>query len=394
MTEQKNKSRLALKIILPLLILFIGFFGFKMMGTLKKIPQRQQPTRQGVLVDVVELKAITHQVKVHATGTVQAEQEIALVPEISGKVTWVSPRLVSGGLFKKGETLLRIDTIDFELATEKARAEIARVQVAMATEQERAKVALAEWERIDIVDKGEPGPLVTREIQLRQQQANLAAAKANLQQAQLNLQRTEIKAPFNGRIRKEQVDLGQYLRAGTSIGTFAGTDRAEIHIPLPARELAWLIIPSATQQQGSTATIYQPDHSTGRQGKLVRQVGEVDPNSRMTTVVVMVEDPYLLQKNSNQTPLPNGLFVNVELNGEVFADIISIPRKALHSGDLVWIADSENRLSLRQVEVFRREQQQILIQGGIQSGEKLILTALSGAAEGTLLRPILQESPK
>lgn len=394
MTAPKKKSQLALKIILPLLILIIGFFGFKMMGKLKKIPQRQQPIQQGVLVDVVELKAINHQVKVHATGTVQAEQEIALVPEVSGKVIWISPRLVTGGMFKKGELLLKIESIDFKLATEKARAEIAQVQVAMATEQERAKVALAEWDRIDIINKGKPGPLVTREIQLRQQQANLAAAKANLQQTQLNLRRTEIKAPFNGRVRKEQVDLGQYLRAGTSIGTFAGTDQAEIHIPLPARELSWLIIPSATQKQGSPAIIHLPGNNITRQGKLVRGLGEIDPNSRMATVVVRVEDPYQLQKNTTQATLPNGLLVDIELHGEVFADIISIPRKTLHSGDLVWIADGENRLSLRPVEVLRREKQLILIKDGIQAGEKLILTALSGAAEGTLLRPVLQENPK
>ncbi|MCD6188050.1 MAG: hypothetical protein J7K09_07780, partial [Desulfuromusa sp.] len=80
MTETKNKSKLALKIILPLLILIIGFVGFNMISKLKKTPQRQTPPQQGILVDVVELKNITHQVTIHATGTVQAEQEIALVP--------------------------------------------------------------------------------------------------------------------------------------------------------------------------------------------------------------------------------------------------------------------------------------------------------------------------
>lgn len=392
MTEVKNKSRLALKIILPLLILIIGFVGFNMISKLKKTPQRQTPTQQGILVDVVELRNTTHRVTIHATGTVQAEQEIALVPEISGKVIWISPKLVRGGLFKKGETLLKVDTSDFELAVKKSHAEIAQVQVELATERERAKIALSEWQRIDIIDKGTPGPLVTREIQLKQQQANLARAEANLQQTQLYLQRTELKAPFNGRIRQEQVDLGQYLRAGTSIGSFAGTDRAEIYIPLPVKELIWLKIPSATQQKGASAKIHLPsDDNASWSGKLTRSLGEIDPKSRMATVIVMVEDPYQLKDKLNQPPLPNGLFVDIELSGEEFTDIITIPRKALHAGNMVWIADSENRLSLRSVDILRREKQQILIKGGVQVGEKLILTAISGAAEGTLLRPMLQE---
>ncbi|WP_321366791.1 efflux RND transporter periplasmic adaptor subunit [uncultured Desulfuromusa sp.] len=395
MTEAKNKKRLVIKIIIPLLILIIGFAGFNMMGKLKKAPQRQRPPQQGVLVDVITLEAKNHLVKVHATGTVQAEQEISLVPEISGKVSWISPQLVSGGFFKKGETLLQIETSDFQLAIEMARAEIAQVQVALATERERAKVALAEWERIDIPDKGTPGPLVTREIQMQQQLANLAAAEANLQLAELNLRRTELKAPFDGRIREEQVDLGQYLRSGTSIGTFSGTDRAEIYIPLQVNELSWLKIPSATQKQGSLADIYLPgDKSSKWSGKVMRSLGEIDPTSRMATLVVMVEDPYQQNGVGKNSELQNGLFVDIEIHGEEIADIISIPRKALHTDNQVWIADSENHLNLRTVDILRREKQQILVKGGVLPGEKLVLTTLSGATEGILLRPVLLENPQ
>ncbi len=393
MTQQKTKSKLALKIILPVLILIIGFAGFNMMGKFKKSPQKQRPPEQGALVNVMELKAAPHQVKVYATGTIQAAQEITLVPEISGKVKWVSPRLVSGGLFLKGETMLKIDTADFELAIEKVRAEIAQVQVALTTEQERAKVALAQWDRINIVDKGEPGPLVTHEIQLSQQQANLSAAEASLKQAQLNLQRTELKAPFNGRIRQEQVDLGQYLRAGTSIGNFAGTDQAEIYIPLSQAELRWLKVPSTSQKNGSSATIrIANDSNVTWEGKLVRSLGEIDPNSRMATIVVSVDDPYQLKNKLKQPTLPNGLFVDIELNGEEFKNIITIPRKAFHADNLVWIADNDNKLNVRPVDVLRREKQQILIKGGVQSGEKLVLTTLAGATDGIRLRPVLEEN--
>jgi len=393
MTAPKKKSKLALKIILPLLILVIGFAGFKVMGNLKKVPQRQQPPQQGILVDVITLQTRNHQVIVHATGTVQAAQEIALVPEISGKVIWISSQLVNGGHFKQGETLLKIEAIDFELAVEKAHAAIAQAQVAMATEQERAKVSLAEWSRIDLIDKEEPGPLVTREIQMRQQKANLAAAQATLEQAKLNLKRTELKAPFNGRIRQEKVDLGQYLRAGNSIANFAGTDHAEIHIPLPLNELAWLNIRSTTHRKGTPATIYLPDNpALNWDGTLIRSLGEIAPQSRMATVIVSVADPYRLKHDSQQSTLPNGMFVDIELEGEKFANIISIPRKALHADNTIWIAASNNRLNLRTVEVLRREKQQILLKGGVQAGEKLVLTTISGATEGTLLRPMLQEN--
>ena len=392
MSETKRPRR-ALKIILPILILVIGIAAFKILGSLKKAPQRQKPPQQGVLVDVVELQSKAHQVKVYATGTVIAEQEISIVPEVSGKVVWISPQLVGGGLFKKGETLLKIEASDYQLAVERAQADIASAKVALRTEQEKARVAMQEWQRIELPDKGTPGPLVTREIQLQQQQANLAAAKANLKQAQLNLQRTAIKAPFDGRIRQEQVGLGQYLRVGNSIATFAGTSRAEVEVPLPLDELHWLSIPAPSSKEvGSLAMIRLPGNEQAQwQGKILRSLGEIDSGSRMATVVIGIDDPYQLKKSADGPVLQNGQFVDIVIFGRHLGQVISIPREALHNGQQVWIADEENRLRQRPVKVLRREKRQLILESGVIPGERLILTTLSGAADGLLLRPVLQE---
>ena len=299
-------------------------------------------------------------------------------------------------MFKKGEVLLKIEASDYQLAVEKARADIAKAEVALRTEQEKARVAMQEWNRIELPDKGTPGPLVTREIQLQQEQANLAATKAKLKQAELNLQRTEIKAPFDGRIRQEQVDLGQYLRAGTGIGTFSGTARAEIHVPLPIDELAWLSIPTANNKTaGSLAMISLPGNRTDHwQGKIVRSLGEIDAASRMAKVVVGIDDPYQLKKSATGPVLQNGQFVNIEIYGKHLNQAISIPRDALRTGQQVWIVGENNRLQQRPVKVLRREQQHFLLESGVEAGDKLILTTLSGAADGLLLRPVLQEQPQ
>lgn len=392
---QNKKPRIALKIILPLLILIIGVVGFNMLGKLKKNPQRQQAPQLGVLVDVMELRAGPHQVRVHATGTVTAEQEIPLIPEISGKVVWMAAQLVNGGIFAKGEPLLKIEATDYQLAVEKAQAEVAKAEVSLRTEQEQARIAMQEWKRIDLPDKGTPGPLVSHEIQLLQQQANLAAAKANLKQAELSLARTTLSAPFAGRIRQEQVDLGQYLRAGTSIGSLAGTARAEVQVPLPLDELRWIDIPATpVSPPGSKAMISPAERPELRwEGRITRSLGEIDATSRMATVVITINDPYALNSNKGQV-LQNGQFVNIEILGTELEEVIQIPRSALRSEQKVWIADGNNQLQIRPVKILRREQRQYLVGEGIASGEKLILTTLSGAADGLLLRPVLQESKR
>jgi multidrug efflux pump subunit AcrA (membrane-fusion protein) len=85
------------------------------------------------------------------------------------------------------------------------------------------------------------------------------------------------------------------------------------------------------------------------------------------------------------------MFVEVQLLGEELADVFAVPRGALHDNDTLWIADGENRLQIREVEILRREREEVLIRSGLSANERIVLTNLSGAAEGMLLRPQLRE---
>lgn len=391
-----SKKNILLKIFLPLLILAIGIAGAVVITKIKKPPQKHQPPELGLLVDVMQVESRPHQVNVHATGTVQPSQEISVVPEVSGKVTWLSPQLVNGGFLGKGEKLIQIDQRDYLLAVNRAKAELAQAEVALQTEQQQSRIALDEWQRLDMPDKGKPNPLVLREPQMQSAQANLDAARAGLEQAKLNLQRTTLYAPFNCRVRTEQVDPGQYLRAGSAIVTLAGTDRVEISVPLPLSELQWLSIPRADWNgSGSSATLSTTTGDKKHQwnGRVVRSLGEINGNSHMATVVVAVDDPYRMQNRAEngQFDLAVGLFVDIVLHGQTLPEVVPIPREILRENNTVWVVDAEDRLQIRPVHVLRRERELLLIDSGINSGEKLVITTLDGVAEGLKLRPVQQE---
>ena len=72
----------------------------------------------------VAVKAISTGTKVAeilSTATIEANQTLWLTPEVSGKVVWVSNKLNSGGVVKKGELLAKIDSRDYELAVEQSK---------------------------------------------------------------------------------------------------------------------------------------------------------------------------------------------------------------------------------------------------------------------------------
>jgi len=84
--------------------------------------------------------------RVLAHGTVAPRNESDLIPQVSGEVVWVSPILVSGGFFAAGDPLVRIDTADYEVELESARATLARAESEHARarkERERVRSAIS-----------------------------------------------------------------------------------------------------------------------------------------------------------------------------------------------------------------------------------------------------------
>jgi RND family efflux transporter MFP subunit len=260
-----------------------------------------------------------------------------------------------------------------------------------------ADLARKEWYSLNSESGLEPNPLVVYEPQLKSARALRDAARANVQQAELNLQRTRVFAPFDCYVRNEQLEIGQYVNMGAPVATVAGIEQVEIVVPLPLEELVWLRVPrQGTDQGGSKAKVEL--ESGGRtfqwQGEITRSLGEIDPRNRMARVVVTVTDPFTesAEKATLLNDLVPGMFVNVTFEGDELSDVVPVPRGAMHDNDTIWVIDDENRLHIRAVEILRRERDEVLIRSGLETGEKIILTNLSGAAEGMLLRPKMQEN--
>lgn len=392
-----SRTALHLKILLPLLILALGAAGMAALIKSRQPPTREAPETLGALVEVLEVRRADHPLRIQATGTVQPRHELSITPQVSGLVVEIAPEMLAGGRVAKGEQLFAVEDVDYRLAVERAQAALARAELDLATVEGQARVARAEWERLNLDGRQEPNPLVLFEPQLANARAGVGAARAQLEQARLDLARTRLSAPFPALVRSAQVERGQYLRAGSPVATLIGTERAEVVVPLPLEDLAQVRVPrSGGTSSGSPAEIRLTLGERGFvwRGQVVRSLGEVDERGRMTRIVVAVEDPYNLRGTwpATHPALEMGSFVQVEILGETLPRVMSIPRTALREGDQVWIADADDRLRIRAVDVLRREPQSLLIGEGLQEGERLVLTHLMGAAEGMKLRTRVAEA--
>jgi len=380
------------KILLPLLILLGGALAMVLMVKGRPAPVRQETPFRGVLVETLPATRGDYPLQVLATGTVQARQESEIVPQVSGLVTEIGPNLAAGGFVRAGELLFAVEPVDFQLALDRARAGLTRAELDLETVRAQAEIARAEWRQLHPDEA--PSPLVVYGPQLKSAEAAVASARAVLQQAELDLRRTRVSAPFNGYLRSESVDLGQYLRAGTRVATLVGTDAVEIIVPLPLGELQWLQVPQRSGQPGSRAEISLPAAGRERwQGVIDRSLGEVDSQGRMARVAVRVADPYGLGPNRGKPlPLAVGSFVDITLQGQILPQVVELPRRALREDDTVWVLDAESRLRIVPVQVVRRERDLVLVGGGLAGTEQVVVSPISGAADGLLLRRAEQPS--
>lgn len=386
-----SNDRLLKKTVLPLLILLTGALITFAMIRLRSAPEKVEQPGRGVLVETMTVQPADHRVQVFGTGTVQPGREVTLTSQVGGKVVEVADNLVAGGFFQKDQFMFRIEDEDYVLAVEQARAGVAQAELTLATTLSRARIAREEWRNLEKTEE-QPHPLVVYEPQLKEAEATLAAAGAALEQARLNLERTVVRAPFNCRVRSESIDPGKVIKLGDAVAELAGTDVAEIVIPLPIGELSWLKIPVAgSKEKGSPASVRLPgpEDSPAWQGLVSRSLGEVDEGSRMARIVVAVPEPYAPE---HSLPLADGMFVEVVLSGKILSGVAAIPRSALHDRNTVWLMGPDNRLAIRPVQVVRPEQDKIYLREGVQAGDRLVLTNLVGAANGMLLRRASEES--
>jgi RND family efflux transporter MFP subunit len=382
------KSKI-IRIVLPILIVAVGILAARMLIVNRAEPQRITRENPGALVETMRVERGERQVRVYGNGTVQARSQVEIIPQVGGRVTEISPNLVTGGFFRKGELLFRIEEADYRLALDKARAALAKAEFDLATVEGQARVARQEWERLDLSGGREaPNPLVLFEPQLKNAEASLLSARATLRQAELDLARTAVHAPFDAVVRSRSVDLGQVVRVGTPAAVLAGSGEAEIVVPLPLGEIGWLQVPRpGSRGRGSEATVQLV--TGGRtfewSGRIVRSLGEVDPLGRMARVVVSIDDPYGLKERGERPELAVGTFVQVILHGRTLPDVAILPAGALRDDGTVWVMNDEH-LVIRRVEVVRRTREEVVIGEGLAPGDKVVLTHVAGASEGMKLR--------
>ena len=383
--------KLNLKVLLPIGIIAGGGIAAAGLIAARSDVQTRPPDTPAPLIRTIKVQPESIQLKVLAQGTVAARTESDLIAQVNGEVIEVAPAFAMGGFFRRGDTLARIDPRDYELALTTARVQVAQARLQLVREQEESRIAREEWDR---TGEGQPTSLVLREPQLDQAEAALEAAQAQIDRANLNLERTRIRAPFDGRVRTKRIDVGQVVGPGVPLGRIYAVDYAEIELPIPDRQLAFLNLDLSFNNSGEIENgpivdllaNFAGSQRTWR-GKVVRVGGEINPTTRMVHLVARVDDPYGIQdqEQSHTFPLIVGLFVEADIFGKRAHDVFLLPRSALRGSDQILVVE-DGRLYFRRITVLRAEGDRIVVSAGLKPGERVCVSPLAAVVNGMRIR--------
>ena len=370
---------------------------------------------------------------------------------MSGRLIEVSPEFKKGSLVKKGSILLRIDTVDFELAIRQMSANIAKIEAQLAEleSQEKNYRSTLKIQRtlLDLNQKDLKRNQAARKSrsisesafekaqmsyqnQLHQVQeienalalipasrkaleSELDFNRARLEEARLDLARTDIGAPYDCRITSTNAEIGQYVQKGQTIASADGIGQAEIAAQLPLTAMRKLFAGADTRALsiGSmtadglrmhnlsslfglsvSVRLANAGFDVSWDARFARADATIDPQTRTVGVIVVVDRPYDQIIIGKRPPLVRNMFCEVEITGRPVENKMVIPRAALHDG-YVHVVDAESRLARKKVTVAFSQGDFLVLADGLAEGD-VVVSDLAPAIEGMRLDSVPDDDLK
>ena len=348
--------------ILPLVILTIGFGGMTAIKASGEKDEDNKPVDTRPTVKIETAIAEDYQVRITSFGEVKPVESTMVSAQVSGEVlTWHS-KFVPGGLVLRGDTLFTIEPDTYEAALLQAEADLSLAKANLIEEQAKADVAKRESKGNKVSD------LYLRKPQMLGAQASVKSAQARLKIAQRDVNNCEIKAPYNALVVSRDLGVGQYVNKGAQVGELYNIESAEVSFPIAGFDKEFL--PSDITQQPAIIST-KGFNTITREGKITRDLGIIDQSTRMSQLVVRIEDPYGL--TSSVPALKFGHYVEVSFAGRTLNQVYRLPQELINNR-IVWLLDEEQQMQPQRVEILREEGAYFLISEGLQNEDKLVIT--------------------
>jgi len=350
----------SLKIFLPILILGCGgVLAGAIMSTSVKGADKKTTEQALPLVEIRDLQATSHQVKITSWGEIEPKEKTLLSLQVSGRVNQTHPSFIAGGIIHKGDVILTVEQDDY--LTQLVESEATLANAISALEQSKAKANVAK-ENLKHIAINKRSALGLHQPQLNSAMAAVESAQARLKQSQRNLARTRLIAPYDALVITKNVGLGQLANAGNNLGEIYNIESAEVHLPIPKQDM--LFLPDNISGLGAKLS----NGKTLRTIVIDRDLGIVDSKTRMNHIIGEIRDPYGI--HNKLAPLKFGQFVEIKVQAKRLTAVYLLDQDELDN-EKVWLLDDDSKLKQHRVNILRTEGKQVYV-SGLSNEQRLV----------------------
>lgn len=410
--------RLSSKILLPVVLIAVSMVGASYLFATKPAVEPTPAVEQVWTVRTTPVDHRDHQPTLQLFGELVAGRDVALRPDVAGKVVEASPKLFEGGRFLKGEVILRIDPFDYQASIDEFKAQIREATARQAELQASRSLEVTslelDREQLELIGRDverfarlsdkrtasekafddakiafsqQTGRVQQREqsivmvdAMLDQQAAAIDRLNVALRRAERDLANTEVKAPFSGIVADVGAQIGRRLSSNDTIARLIDDQHFEISFQLPDSDFGRL------WQGGLIGREVQGRWRLGKaafdiEARIARVVPLIDASSGGVTIFAK------LSEYPETIPLRPGAFIEIEMQDRPYENVIELPASALFGGDTIYVVE-DDRLRPETVDLVTAYDQQILVQADLEDGMPVVTSRLAEIAPGLKVKVV------
>jgi RND family efflux transporter MFP subunit len=349
------------------LLLAIFIAGFVVVYAKDKSKQIvQNRTEKPVPVKTITIQTQDLPVVVESVGRLYPDRSVTLSAQIPGEVKYYNVDV--GDNVKKGQLLVQIKPVDYELALEQAESNLlaAEAQLSAADKAYKRFKSLLPRKVIsrDNFDKVESEYKTAR--------AQAAQAKVGVKIAGERLEKTRIKAPFSSLVAARHIEVGQMIGTNDPVMTLLDLGRVRVKVYLPEKDYVFL----DRQDPVRIKVEAYPDHLFN--GQIDRIDVKSDPATNTFGVEILIDNKDLVLKA--------GLSARVYLTTKVLSNVILIPQSAVlfrEDRAEVFVVEVDQTARSRVVQLGQTQSDIIQVLKGLTKGDRLIIRGQNYVKPGT-----------
>lgn len=375
MVDISSKKRWHYLIVLTFLISMVAMSGCSQQGG--------KPPQQAVEVKVMQVVQKDTPITYEFVGAVEAKNEVQIRAKVSGNI--VAKMVTGGAVVSEGQPLFRIDSRQYNSALLTNQATAAQSEALLAN----ARKDVARYNQL-----ASQGAISQQALDnaVAVEQQNAAAANANwakVQQAQEDVQDTVILSPLNGRIDINDLSVGSFVSAGSTVmATISSVDPVMVKFSMSENEY----LQFAKNHQGTSPTEWGRDLklilSDGSTYPVTGQIEQVDRGLTVGTGTLSFKASFA---NPSKLLVP-GMFARVAIQSEVRPGALLIPQRAVQQmldKTIVTVVVEGDKTETRAVKMGAKFGNMWMVDEGLMVNDRVVVEGFLKTPPGTPVTVIM-----